>query len=297
MNIAATPPVAASSDRTDGGRPILAVNASPAGDHLVVRAGSAVHVDGKSFTFASDETVILPALTAGEDYGVKLNADGKPFASLLGPENPIDAGWIAGFHYAPGGSAEARAGGSDTPVINPYSLWDLGFRPSCADPRGMAFVAADGRHFWVDIYLLGVDHKRNGTSRCGVKIADGNSLDRLNYHDAVAIAAEHGKRLPTYDEFRFAAGGVTERSSADRHPKTTGLDAARTSRFGLMQATGNLWIWGTDGDPDDPRSSVFGGSWVDGSRAGSRFAYLDIFAGDSYGDLGVRAASDHLHPA
>lgn len=284
MNIAATVPVAASIDRTDGGRPILAVNASPAGDHLVVRAGSAVHVDGKSFTFASDETVILPALTAGEDYGVKLNADGKPFASLLGPESPIDAGWIAGFHYAPGGSAEARAGGSDTPAINPYSLWDLGFRPSCTDPRGMVLVEmANSHRVWIDIYLLGVDHKRNGTSRCGVKIADGNSLDRLNYHDAEKIVAEHGKRLPTYDEFRFAATGVTERSSADRHPKTTGLDAACTSRFGLMQATGNLWIWGTDGDPEDPRPSVFGGSWLHGAGAGSRYALLGSWAEHSRG--------------
>lgn len=296
MNIAAAVPTSTSITRPSDNRAILAVNSTTAGDHLVIRAGTAIRLDGRSVEFASDETVILPALTAGEDYGVKINADGKPFASLLGPENPIDAGWIAGFHYAPGGNATARAGGNDTPAINPSSIWDLGFRATCPDPRGMALVDADGRRFWLDIYLLGVDHKRNGTSRCGVKTADGNSLDRLNYHDATAIMAWHGKRLPTYDEFRFAATGVTERSSADRHPITTGLDAARTSRFGLMQATGNLWIWGTDGDPEDPRPSFFGGSWLHGARAGSRYACLDYWAGNSYGSISARGASDHLAP-
>src|SRR5690606_36883420 len=109
-----------------------------------------------------------------------------------------------------------------------------------------------------------------GTSRCGATIATGKTLDRLNYHDAVEILARYGKRMSTYDEARAGAYGVTERSSASALPKVTGLDAARTSATGLMQATGNVWGWITDGDPDDPRPSVFGGSWVDGSYAGSR---------------------------
>ncbi|WP_411033806.1 hypothetical protein [Shinella sp. BYT-45] len=294
MNVAAavkTP--AATITRSDAAAPVI-VATSPA--DIFLRAGTTIDIGGKVAVFERDTPVLLPDLVAGEDYGVKLDGEGRLFASLLGPENPFDAGWIAGFHHAPGGNARARAGGDSTPAINPASLWDLGFRPSCPDPRGMVRVEAPaGRLFWIDIYLLGVDHKRDGTSRCGARIADGVSLDRLNYHDAVAIMAGHGKRLPTYDEFRAAAYGVTEHSSANRHPKTTGLDAARTSACGLMQATGNLWIWGTDGDPYDPRPSILGGSWLDGSNAGSRYAYLDYaWPVSSNESLSARGACDHL---
>src|SRR5690606_5365299 len=112
--------------------------------------------------------------------------------------------------------------------------------------------------------------------------------------NAVKILADHGKRLPTYDEFRAAAYGVTEKSSAKSDPDVTDLDAARTSRFGLMQATGNLWIWGTDGDPDGPRPSLFGGSWFGGANAGSRCAALVYWPGYSRGDFSARGACDHL---
>ncbi len=292
MNIAATATVPhATISRPDVGLPILVVTGPT---EISLRAGTLIVIDDQLHAFESETPLDFGNLIVGEDYGIKLDAGGRPIASLLGPENPVDAGWIAGFHYAPGGNAEAREGGTSMPAINPHSLWDLGFRPSCPDPRGMALV--DGK-VWVDIYLLCVDHKRHGTSRCGATIADGRSLDRLNYHDAVAIYAEHGKRLMTYDEFRAAAHGVTEKSAAERHPKTSGLDADRTSRFGLMQATGNLWVWGTDGDPDAPRPSLFGGSWFVGSNAGSRFADLDYWAEDSNVVISARGASDHLSPA
>ena len=294
MNIAVTTP-AATIARPDRDAPILAVNPTEEGAVLVLRAGTTITVDEVDFSFPAETVVTLPDLIPGEDYGVRLDADGRPFASLLGPENPIEAGWLGGFHFALGGNATDREGGNDTPTVNPCSLWDLGCRPACPDPRGMACVTlADRKHVWMDIFLLCVDRKRHGTSRCGVTIADGRSLPRLNYRDAVAVMAEHGKRLPTYDEFRTAAYGVTERSSADSHPRTTGLDAARTSACGLMQATGNLWVWGTDGDPDAPAPSLFGGSWVYGSSAGSRCASLAFPAGLSHGVIGARGACDHL---
>lgn len=294
MNIASQTAALPAIGRTEPGKPILATICPRA---LAIRAGTTITAAGMTHVFKADEPVELGDLISGEDYGIRLDGNGKPFASLLGPENPIDAGWLAGFHFAPGGNADARAGGDSTPAINPHSIWDIGFRPACSDPRGMTLVEIGERRFWIDIYLLGTEHKRYGTSRCGATIADGASLDRLNYHDAVAIYAGHGKRLPTYDEFRTAASGVTEKSSAARDPKTTGLDAARTSRFGLMQATGNLWQWGTDGDPDDPRPSVFGGSWFYGAFAGSRFANLDLWPEFSFGHISARGACDHLDPA
>lgn len=40
------------------------------------------------------------------------------------------------------------------------------------------------------------------------------------------------------------------------------------------------------------RPSIFGGSWINGSNAGSRYANLDNWAENSNGNLGVRAACD-----
>jgi len=271
--------------------PILIVTGAAS---LAIRAGTMITGDGGAFSFPDDTEIAVPDLIPGEDYGIRLD-EGRPFATLLGPENAIEAGWIGGFHFAPGGNAPARSGGDTTPAINPCSLWDAGFRPAAPDPRGMKLVDLGGGHlFWDDVYWLGTEHERYGTSRCGATIATGETLGRLNYHDAVEILAKHGKRLSTYDEARASAYGVTERSSADRHPKVTGLDAARTSATGSMQATGNVWGWITDGDPDDPRPSIFGGSWFSGSDAGSRFAALGGWAEDSGVHLGVRAACDHL---
>lgn len=289
MNIAVTTPAATIVRPHQA--PILIVTGAAS---LAIRAGTMITSDAGAFSFAEDTEIAVPDLIPGEDYGVRLD-EGRPFASLLGPENAIEAGWLGGFHFAPGGNAKARAGGDTTPAINPCSLWDIDFRPACPDPRGMKLVEVGGAHiFWDDIYWLGTEHERHGTSRCGATIATGETLGRLNYHDAVEILAKYGKRLSTYDEARASAYGVTECSSADRHPKVTGLDAARTSSTGSMQATGNVWGWITDGDPDDPRASVFGGSWVSGSDAGSRYASLGYWAESSGGYLGVRAACDHL---
>ncbi len=63
-----------------------------------------------------------------------------------------------------------------------------------------------------------------------------------------------------------------------------------------MQATGNLWVWGHDGDPDTPRASILGGSWFHDGYAGSRYANVDRWADYSAGNLGARGRSDHLQP-
>ncbi len=280
-------------ERADPSAPILV---SSGKTDLAILAGTVIEIDGRGHAFKADTPVELSDLAPGQDYGIRFDDSGRPHA-IRAPSNPIELGYVAGFHFAPGGCAPARAGGDATPSINPYSLWDMGYRPACADPRGMFYAVGGSNRLWADIYLLGTSHETDGTSRFGVEIADGASLDLLDYATATEIVAKHGKRLMTYDEFKLVAHGVTERSSADRDPRKTGLDAARTSRFGVMQATGNLWIWGADGDPDDPRPSIFGGSWLDGSDAGSRYAHLVYWPGDSDGSIGVRAACDHLDPA
>ena len=268
-------------------------------DSLVVKAG----VRFAGHLFAEDMPVDFGLLIPGADYAVTLDA-GVPVARQASAV-PEGETLLGGFHYAPGGNAPARDGGDAIPAINPFSPWDINFRPACPDPRGMALVTAPSGDFWCDIYLTGANHLADGTTRFGVTIADGTDLPRdargrkvkrFDYEIACAIMAAHGKGLLSIEEFFAAAYGVTERSAAATDPKVTGLDAERTSKFGLMQATGNLWIWGHDGDPDTPRASLFGGSWVDGGDAGSRTALVDYWPGDSLGSVGARGRSDPLKP-
>ncbi|HCJ70853.1 hypothetical protein [Agrobacterium pusense] len=260
-----------------------------------IKAGTLVEIGDRTYSYDRETTIALDELVPGRDYAVGINAMGDLFATVAN-DNPLKADFFAGFHFSPGGNATERKGGDSTPAINPHSLWDIEYRPACPDPRGMVRVIA-GNIVWVDIYLLGIDPAVHGTSRFGVTPATGNTLDLLDYPTAKSILENHGKRLLTYDEFRTAAHGVTERSAASNRPRTTGLDAARTSLYGLMQATGNLWVWGTDGDIDDPRPSLFGDSWISGVNAGSRYALLDYWPETSYGGIGARGASDHLNHA
>ncbi|MFC3071522.1 phage major tropism determinant [Shinella pollutisoli] len=295
-----------SIERADLTLPILVATGRTT---IAIRAGTVIAIDDARHAF-EDETPVAGALVAGSDYGVGLDGDGRPYAVRLGEVNPLDAGWIGGFHYAPGGNATGRAGGDTTPAINPCSIWDRDFRPACPDPRGMALVDTGTTRIWADIYLLGTEHLKQGTSRHGATIADGRSrpvrvngkgvYPRLDYATAVEIYAHHGKRLLGAEEFFAAAFGVEERCSRGVEPETTGELTGGAHRFisqaGLFDVTGTMWQWGTDGDPDNPRASGFGGSWVNGSGAGSRCAGLDCWVDFSLVNLSARGACDHLNP-
>ena len=296
-------------ERADLAAPILYVSGK---ETVGIRAGTVIRIDGAAYGFDMDTPLgVAGALVPGYDYGVGIHENGKPFATVLAPANPLANGFVAGFHYAPSGCAEGTEGGDGTPSINPYSSWDIGFRPACPDPRGMTLVEiGQGRLFWEDIYLLAADHLQ-GTSRCGETIADGRDLPerldgkgryaKLDHATAVEICAHHGKRLIGAEEAFAGAYGVKERCSRSKDPVKTGSmedgGARFVSRRGVLDATGTMWQRGTDGHPDDPRPSLFGGSWLNGSSAGSRYASLDYWPGFSGGALGVRAACDHLNPA
>ena len=126
---------------------------------------------------------------------------------------------------------------------------------------------------------------------------NGGTTKDLNYATAANIMALHGKGLLSLGEFFAAAYGVTEKTAAGDKPLLAGLDAARTSRCGLMQATGNLYVWGHDDDPDTPRASIFGGHWDSDEFAGSRYASVGDWPGYSYEWIGARGRSDHLQLA
>ena len=283
-------------------------------------------VGGAAVDVPQSTPVVMPeSPTVGSDYAIWLQKDGvlKATEDFTNPP-ATNARKIGGFHYAPGGNSSGTTGGDTTPQINEYSFWDLNFRPVCADPRGMTLVAND---VWVDIYLTGVDAITNGSSKYNVVIADGSSPPKIpalfggngsttygsyTWFEAQELAMAFGKRSMTQQEFMAAAYGVTEATSRVGDPVNTILDAPRTSKWGLMQATGNLWVWsrerggpfaaaswtanteGRGSEYSAPNAALLGGSWVTSSNSGSRCSYWLHAASASNGDFGSRFACDHL---
>lgn len=294
---------AATIERAVKNLPILAVVGAAA---IVIRAGTTITMqDGRVF-FDQDRPVIFTDPKPGTDYGVRIDAMGEPFATPI--VGPLDlSGVIAGFHYAPTGNAPAllRTGGDGVPAISEFTCWDLDYRPDCPDPRGMFTIQLHGRIVWIDAYPTAAEHLVAGTSVYGAVVADGDDLpakpgggtyEVFDYATAKEVLAFHGKQLLGAEEFFAAADGVVERASRGRDPEKAGSgnDWRFTSRRGAIDITGSWWQWGTDGHPDDPRPSLFGGSWDSGDDAGSRRAGLGCWAGDSGEWLGARGRSDHV---
>ena len=305
------------------------------GGTLNLLAGTRVAVGTTLLHVTVNTPVQMPALTAGTDYAVYACSDGKIVAdaNFSAPTGYTTANSIkiGGFHYAPGGNAAAQAGGDTNPAINPYSIWDLKWRPSCLDPRGMTLVSGG---FWADIYHLNTTPDILGTSKYGAAIATGAALPKVaaafggdgvaSYPDmswwtASELLAAFGKRLPTQQEFAALAYGVTEASSVGPQTLTSGLDAPRTSRWGVMQATGNIWVWGQDAvmnpnsadagewnNDTDGRGqsyiygagnlhrSLFGADWAGGVGAGSRASNWGSAPSVSLSNIGARGLCDHL---
>jgi hypothetical protein len=285
-----------------------------------------VEVDNIVQNIAAATVVTMPGSpVTGTDYAIWLKPTGTLEATSNHTSPPVaNSRKIGGFHYAPGGNATAQAGGNTTPQINEYSFWDLKFRPTCSDPRGMTLV---GGGYWVDIYLTGVDAITNGSSKYNIVMADGSSPPKVptmfggngttsygtyTWFEAMELATAFGKRCPTQQEFMSAMYGTTEASSIGTDQVSTILNAAYTSKWGVVQATGVLWVWGSDrGGPfasaawnantegrgseyNAPNAAVFGGNWTNTSNAGSRCSYWNFAASDSGTAIGSRFVSDHL---
>jgi hypothetical protein len=291
-----------------------------------------VEVNGLVLAIAASTTITMPTLVAGTDYAIWCATDGSLSASSNHVTPPsTNARRIGGFHYAPGGNAAAQAGGDATPQINAYSFWDLKWRFAGADPRGMALVAGS---FWADIYLTNTDPDTNGTSAYNRTIADGPSPPKiptafggngtttyggLTWFEVQELLSAYGKRAPTTAEFMALAYGVTEQTARGTDPGVTGLDQARTSRWGILQATGNLWVWGREltgsgaanaagwssadtearGDiylPADFKltAALLGALWTSGEYSGSRSADWRNAPSNSNGFIGARGVGDHL---
>ncbi|HEX7386240.1 MAG TPA: hypothetical protein VF285_03055 [Castellaniella sp.] len=254
---------------------------------------------------------------------------------------------IGGFHYsltAPG--TTPAAGGFNTASgvtsgggsmlwtqakvdriagINEFSIWDLAWRCK-GEQRGMVFDPI--AQCWVAIYFCGTDVDANGISRYNTDVASGTVLPKiptawggdgtlkyaaLRAWEAQELVSAHGLRLIRYEEFISAAFGVTEGQSLGGAAVTIPATARQpnfTSRIGLEQATGHVWVIG--GPINSSNGSAYAGtgrgSWygttglilLGGARngaadSGSRAAVFSNALSNSNWSCSVRAAGDHLN--
>lgn len=284
-----------------------------------------VEINGVIKTIASGTAVSMPAATTGTDYAIWANPDGTLQATSNFTSPPVaGARKVGGFHYSPGGHSGSPGGGNTTPQINQYSFYDLKFRPECQDPRGMTLVAGG---FWADIYLLGVDHLTNGTSKYNVTMADGASPPKipslfggngttaygsLTWWESAEVMKSWGKRLPRYDEFAALAYGTTEASSVGTDQGSTVWNAAYVSKWGCDQVSGVMYQWGADfgggaaaagyinnangrGQTYQLSNAVLlGDYWDDGASAGSRYSIWHYSPSVSTSSFGARGVCDHV---
>jgi len=257
--------------------------------NISLLGGTAIMVGSTLVEFKQDTPVQMPAeLIRGTDLAFYACADGNVRASTSfdGLHDLLAGQWrlIGGAHFSlievdstprSGEFNAFRWSQADVDAvagINQWSLWDLFYRP-VSDPRGMVCV---GGAYWADIYLCAQDYAM-GSSRAGVTIANGSNKPlrpamqsftvagvqatfSTGWYEAQAIALSLRKRLPTQHEFAAAAFGVTELQSPDYFTPRTDRKPGYTSRWGLEQATGHLWVWGQE-LLTDPRAGQWEWGW------------------------------------
>ena len=328
--------------------PLSPAFAKTAAGTLSVKAGTIISVADQVLRINADTPVIMPALVAGTDYAIYACTDGaiRADANWSAPIGYTTANSrkIGGFHYglvAPGttvaggqfattgsGMIWTQADVDKIAGINAWSIWDLNYRPNCPNPRGMARTVGGT---WVDIYFCSTDVGANGTSRYNTNVASGTVFPKvpaafggngvtnygnLTWWTANELVRSVGKRLPWEAEFVDAAFGVTEAVSLGGAGETipaTAREPRFTSKYGIEQATGHMWVWGLDSGQAGETYSwqgvtggrgvvyttghkrvLLGGIRLNGSDSGSRCSNWSYSPWGSNWNIGLRAACDHL---
>jgi hypothetical protein len=307
----------------------------PTATTLEVVAGAVLN----GYLYDTATAVTMPgSFTDNTDYAIWQDPDtGDLEADDSFATAPMAGGTIVGgFHHIPSGRPTAVDDGSPTVAaeILEYSIWDLTWRPTCPDPRGMSCI--DGR-YWIDLYLCGktsyagTDFSAVPSSKIGLTIADNNdpplipafyggngstaystsgSLSAGSWINFGEVAQSFGKRMPSYHEFAAAAFGAPEAGSRGTDPGTVIWE--RQSKWGLAQATGTLWVWGSDfagtgntGNTDhtggrgtifasDTKAVRLGGNWSAGADSGSRSAGWANLPWGGSNNISARFAAGHL---
>ena len=274
-------------------------------------------------------TVLTCGAVAGTDYYINVS-NGIYSLGAKGSDT------IGGFHYGLTSESEAPTGNKteadmvEIRGINAYSIWTNSFRPIC-EPEGMVHIL--GR--WYDIYLLNSEHVANGTSKAGLVIAAGatdygraipkiplafggdgsTNYGAFKWFHATEVGKSHSKELISYEQFMAIAYGVVEKTDSSTVGETVIGKIEHypqlTSKFGIEQATGTEYIWGSDignstsgtwNNVLDGRGDIYsdiktvglGGNRDSVSNAGSRCSYWLGSLTDSTWYIGCRFSCDSL---
>jgi len=139
---------------------------------------------------------------------------------------------------------------------------------------------------------------------------------------SVEVLGLYGKRPPRYREFADLAFGTTEAVSRGNDPGTTGIattnsgssqaDQVFTSKFGVIQSSGCMRVWGDEFGGGSAGASYtantggrgstyqlanaarFGGDWVAAANSGSRASFWNYSPTFSNASGGARGVCDHL---
>lgn len=289
----------------------------------------------------------------GTDYYVYVNSSETFEISKDKNKGTASNILIGGFHYGLTTENENPTGDKteadmvNIRGINKYSIWDLKWMPSNGIPEGKFYAC----NKWNDIYLTDVDYAIRGFSSCVAldgsiaKIAGGatdngrgvskipltyggdGAVDFGKYtsFQAALVGNAWGMELHEIHHFQAIAYGVLEEksSSIDGYETTAGNIEhypELTSIYGMEQATGTQWLWGSntagnrdEGSTDwawqdntDGRGQTYalhnnhittvllGGDRGDGASAGSRCSSWDYCVWDSYWSIGSRFSCNHL---
>lgn len=122
----------------------------------------------------------------------------------------------------------------------------------------------------------------------------GRPVERLSWNAARDYCAKIGMRLPSADEWEYAAGGASgvgwfDGNSGDRtHP----AGRLKPNKYGLYDMLGNVWEWVDDGFSDAFQSFkvLKGGSFVNAARELRPSNFLWATPGTAHRNMGVRCA-------
>lgn len=281
----------------------------------------AVNISDSAYKFETGDAVQMPVLTIGTDYAIYATTSGLVASSNF----TVPVGYtaensrrIGGFHYG-----DNR--------IYPRSFWDLKFKPTCDDPRGMVRTY---QGFWADIYLLNTTPDLLGTSAYNAQIADGASLPKIpkawggngtdqyssfSQYIATEVLSAFGKRLPNQHEFSVLSQGSLTGHANVTDPAKTVFDVSARSLIDCEQVSGHLSQWGAElwerGDGENGYgwrnedtggkghiyaqdglsvgAVAFGGAYPHAGHSGSRAVDWGTPVWRSYSYVSARGICDH----